>query len=145
MAVPAAAGQVVVGGGAAVGHRVDVVALDAVGLGAVDTDQPLESGGIAQLEGRAQLGGEIAPDVADRLDARAVGDHGLDEAALGQPPGHRGRDRPPADDVGDPLAGPAQSGAVPDDVHVGPLGLSLDLPGEHLDHGVGGVGSSGLV
>ena len=100
---PASGLEVGVPGRAAVGDRVDVVPLQAVTAVAagLDAAAAVELGQRAELEGGTQLGGDVAPEVRDRLDALPVVQHRLDEGVLGQLTGDDDRHRSAADDVAD--------------------------------------------
>src|SRR6202011_2444815 len=98
---PAAGREVGVGGGAAVGEGVDVVPLDAVAASAVDAGGAFEQRWWAEAEGGAQLGGEVAAQVGDGVDADPVVEDRFDERHGGQVPGRLHGDGSPADDVAD--------------------------------------------
>src|SRR5207245_1178491 len=75
-------------GAPADGVRLVVVPLDAEGGAAIDAPRPVEVGWRTQVEGGADLGGDVAAEVANLGDVGAVDDHGLDERVLGDAPGH---------------------------------------------------------
>ena len=142
---PAPGHQVVERGDPAVGHRVQVVPLQAVAASTalVHAACALEVRRCSQLQRRAQLGGDVAPEMRHGVDAAPVVQNCLQERIPAHVPGHCHRYRSPTDD-GAYLTG--LRGAPPPGRHVahdhefGPRGLRR-APAVHQRHeGVGGRG-----